>query len=400
MIRGHWLPAWGLLLLGGLGPAFALGQGADAARIEQCRQAVLACQLPDGAVVAVPYRELGRPALVEPYFAHLACCGVLAAEQIRPNAQNRAFVNGWLKWYARRQKTDRGIFVLEGKRGATGLVDVTRKAPDSIDAYAGLYLYVAGRHAQLTRTPLDPDVAAACVRMLETLESCHNQNDLFWNFPLTAKPAGVTPAEYLLDNVEVHQGLTAISGPLATAGYQKEAARAEKWATKLGHRLGDYWSPRHGYYVCMFGDRAAQTPFGKQPLHAEGLATVTALGLFNNMPLTRREALWRRFQTAYAKQLEVGYGTANYPLEEPTIERVYLAAVRAAPRVERDRHRILLRARVDALLERNSRLGTAAALTDGNPFPFCHRFGLMLIALASPEGKATPYLPGVSLSND
>ena len=378
-------------------PAVALAQRTDAQRIEQCRQAILACQLPDGAVATVAYRQAGRPALVEPYFAHLACSGILAAEQKRPNPQNRVFVAKWLKWYALRQKADGEIFVLDGTRGPNGLVNVKTKAPDSLDSYAALYLYVAGRHATLTKGKLDPDVAATCLRMLAVLDSCRSPNDLSWNFPPNAKPAGVVPAEYLLDNVEVYQGLSAISDPLAAAGHAKDAKRAGELASGLAKKLGDFWSPKDSYFVCLYGDRAAGVPFGTHPLFAEGLATVSALALFDNVPDARRQALWTKFQQAYDQKLAVGYNTSNYPLEDPTIERVHLAALRSAPKADLAKQRVLLRNRVDALLDRNGQLGQPAALADGNPFPCCHRFGLMLISLESPPDKPTPYLPVVPL---
>lgn len=378
-------------------PVMALGQSTDAQRIEQCRQAVLACQLQDGAIVTVAYREFGRHALVEPYFAHLACSGILAAEQFRPNFQNREFVAKWLKWYAMREKTDDGIFVLDGIRGPDGLANARTMTPDSFDSYAALYLYVAGKHANVTKGKLDPNVVTTCLRMLAVLESCKSPNGLFWNFPPHTKPAGVVPAEYLLDNVEVYQGLKEISAPLAAVGRVNEAKRAVELAATLANKLGEFWSPKDKYYVCMYGDRVAGVAFGEQPLRAEGLATASALSFFDNVPTARRETLWTRFQKMHSQNLAVGYNSLNYPLEDPTIERVYLAALRSAPKSDREIQLTLLRRRVDALLDRNSRLGRSGALADGKPFPYCHRFGLMLIGLVSPVGKPTPFLPTVPL---
>lgn len=375
----------------------AWGQLSDAQRFELCRQAVLTCQLRDGAVVAVPYREIGRPALVEPYFANVACSGILAAEQMRPNPQNRAFVLRWLKWYAARLKQDGGIFVLDGKRGPRGLVAVQMKAPDSLDSYAGLYLYVAGRYARVAKAKLDAEVVDACTRMLKVLETCRSPNDLFWNFPPTLAPEKVVPAEYLLDNVEVYQGLTEIVKPLRAAGRENEAAQAEGWASELAVKLGQFWSPADSYFVCMFGDRAAKTPWGAQPLYAQGVATVSALALFDNVPANHRAALWTRLQHDYAPQLNIGFNTLDFPAEDPTIERVYLAALRSASGVDRNNHLQLLRTRVDQFLARTRDLGNPAALADGNPFPYCHRFGLMMISLGSPTNQATPYLPTVPL---
>ena len=376
--------------------ASAIAQPTDARRIELCRQAILGCQLQDGAIVAVAYREVGRPALVEPYFAHLACSGLLAAEQLKPNRQNREFVAKWLKWYAIRQKSDNGIFVLEGTLGPNGLANAKTKAPDSLDAYAALYLYVAGRYASLAKEKLDSDVVDACLRMLGVLETCRSPNGLFWNFP-GQTPQGNPPAEYLLDNLECFQGLTEIVVPLKAAGYTKEAKRAQEWADVLAVRLADFWFPAEDYYVCMFGDKAALVPFGQQPLFAEGVATASALAFFDKAPAGRHQAMWNKFQAAYAQRLEIGYRTPNFPLEDPTIERVYLAALRSAPAADQAGQRKLLLTRVDELLARNRRLGDPRALADGNPFPYCHRFGLMLIALASPADKPTPYLPSVPL---
>lgn len=377
-------------------PATAQNQ-ADAQRIEQCRQAVLACQLGDGAIVAVAYRELGRPALVEPYFAHLACGGILAAEQMKPNAQNRAFIANWLKWYALRQKEDKGLFVLDGTRGPNGLVVNSKKAPDSYDSYAALYLYVAGRYAKVAKARLAPEVVAACLRMLEVLESCRSPNDLFWNFPAPVTPQGNPRTEYLLDNIEVYQGLIEIVAPLAAVGRVKESKRAEELAAKLAKKLADFWSPNHAYYVCMYGDKAAGVPFGQQPLYAEGVATASALSLLDNAPQDRQEKLWKKFQDKHGAKLAIGYATPKYSLEDPTIERVHLAALRSAPMPERSSQLTQLKKRTDELLARNNRLGDPIALADGNPFPYCHRFGIMLLALTSPEAKATPYLPSVPL---
>jgi len=385
--------ASGLSLL----PMLAQAQQPDAQRIEQCRQAVLACQLKDGAVVAVAYKEIGRPALVEPYFAHLACSGVLAAEQMKPDLKNREFVKKWLKWYALRQKEDKGLFVIEGTRGPKGLANAKTKAPDSLDSYAALYMYVAGRYAKVTKEKLDPDVIDACLRMLDVLQGCRSPNGLFWNFPGKKTPQGNPPAEYLLDNVECFQGLIEIVAPLKAAGHEKEANLAQEWADKLAEKLGDFWSPAEEYYVCMYGDKAARTPFGQQPLLAEGVATVSALALFDKAPAGRHLALWKKLQEAHSQKLAIGYNTLNFSLEDPTIERVYLAALISAPAADLDGQRKLLRKRTDELLARNGQLGNPKALADGNPFPYCHRFGLMLIALASSAGKPTPFLPSILL---
>lgn len=356
---------------------------------DKCRQAVLACQLADGSIVTVGYPDNGRPALIEPYFAHWACAGVLAAEQYKPNVANRKFVFKWLSWYARQQLADNAIHVYSGTRGAQGIENMVRVNPDSLDSYAGLYCYVAGRYANLTKTNLSPEVAACCVRMLNVLQSCRSPNGLFWNFP--PGTPGVVPAEYLLDNLEVYQGLQEIVRPLKVAGYGVEASWAAQTAAALGTKLGDFWSPTHNYYVSMYGDLAAGVPFGGQPLHAEGLATVSALAFFDSPPLTRHQTLWTRFQQAYANSLLIGYGTNNYPLEDPTIERVTMAALRAGPAQDVTLHREMLLTRANSLLMRNQQL----ANPDNNPFPYCHRFGLMIVALLSPTGQPTPYLPTV-----
>lgn len=214
---------------------------------------------------------------------------------------------------------------------------------------------------------------------------------------MSGELAPAPPAEYLLDNLECYQGLVEIIDPLRASGREKEANLAQDWANKLAVKLGDFWSPNHNFYACMYGDLAANVGFGDQPLFAEGLATASALAMFDNAPAGRHSALWKKFQDSYGKKLTIGYTTPNFPLEDPTIERVFLAALRSASAAEIAAQRELLRKRVDELLVRNSRLADPRALADGNPFPYCHRFGLMLIALASPAGKPTPYMPTVPL---
>lgn len=348
----------------------------------------------------VAFPEAGSPVLVEPYFAQIACAGVLAAHQSKPDPANLQFVEKWLTWYSQRINTEASLSVYEGVRSQAGTMASEKKhRTDSLDSYAGLFLFVAGRWLELSGKAPSAALVQASRKMLAVLQQCQSPNGFYWNFPPASAPSGVVSTEYLLDNVEVYQGLSRAGRIFTKAGDAQTAAVTDALALSLANRMGQFWYPEESYYVCMYGDKAAKIPFGRQPLAAEGLSTTAALAFFDNMPAARRSALWSKFMTKHGPALRAGFEAADFRLEEPTIERVHLAALRAAPRPDLLSLQSSLNRRLDTLLARTAEIRVPAKRNDGRPFPYCHRYGLGIIALVSQSGSASPHLPSVPVSN-
>ena len=372
----------------------------DEKRFEASRLAILNCQLADGGIAQVGYRFTGNPVSVEPYFANLACLGLLAAQAYKPNAQNLACVSRWIVWYADHQEADGTIQIVDGTRGSNGeIVNPEKKGQDSQDSYAATYLSVVNQYFKASKVKPSAKVIAACLKCMDTLKRLRDDNGFYWNF--VTPPPKVTPGQYLLDNVEVYEGLQAAYELFTSLGDKTTADKAQKRATALANQMHLFWFAKEKYFVCLFGDKAAKTPWGRQPLSAEGLATVSALAFFKNVSSGTRSTLWTRLMNTYKSQLEAGYCSTQFGVEEPDVERVYLGALTSAPAAQQTTLLTQMRTRLDQMLKRNQDLSDAGNAyqnaMQGLDYAEVSRYGISIIALLASKIPVATALPKVPL---
>jgi hypothetical protein len=396
------LPGWTWLLAALFCSAPLQAQvlsAADAALLERARTAILQGQLRDGAIPVVAYKSAGQPAYVNPYFANLACLGLLSAHDYKANAATLPYVEKWLNKFADLQEANGTIADYNGRRGANGELSLDagqnpKLAPDSNDSYAATHLTVAAEYRAAGGAPSEK-IKASCRKSFSVLQRCRDDNGFFWTFAADSASAGRLRVQYLLDNIEVHRGLVAAQALFVATGDADKANQAHLWAQILAEKLSLFWLPTQRYFVVLFADKAANISWGGQPLKAEGLATVSALAFFENLSKETRSDLWAKLFATHGAALEAGFRSADFASEDPAIERVYLAAFKAAPAAEKDALLMRLRLRATQLLNRND------LLTDsnhqGDEFPYVHRFGLLIQALLAQRGALPGELPSVSV---
>ena len=379
----------------------------DAQLVARCRQAIRDCQLADGAIAAVGYRRPGDPALIEPYFANLACLGLLSGQPDKPAAEDLACVEKWLSWYEAhevKQGAEAGtISVFDGKvapqqgnntaRGGLSL-DAKVVAPDTHDSYAATYLMVVRAYLEARRAKPTAKMLASVMRAVDLIDRCRDTNTgIYWNFDRNAVPKDRSDrvGQYLLDNIEVYQGLSA-AGKLFEAMDDKPAAsRARASAKALAEKLGEFWLPSEEYFVTLLADKAKQKPWTTHTLPREGLATVSALAFLGGQKPETMGKLWNKLWGADRTMLEGTFTGDDYVQEDPTVERVYLAALRSASVKDQADLAALLRTRTKELLVRNDRLTEEEAR--GLAYPYIHRFGMLIVALLAGSGQDLPLFP-------
>ena len=377
----------------------------DEARIAESRAAIVACHLNGGAIAAVGYRRPNDPVYIEPYFNNLACLGLLDADRYRRLATKpgtlteRDVVRQWLEFIADHQEPDGTLVRWEAERAADGSPGpLKRLIPDSHDSYAAGTLAVAAALARADAQAGGPKpsekIIAACRNALKVLQACKGESGFYWTFRRDAVPkkndAGetITNAQYTLDNLEVYQGLAAASELFAATGDQATADLAAKDAKDLASVIHRLWSPEYKFFVAMFGDRyygEKGVNWGGQPYRAEGLATVSALAFLENVALPLRSTLWERFRTDREKQINASLASAQVSDEDPTLERIYFAALRSATPERQDAWLKVVRQRADSLLARNRQLYDPAPR--GQTPAYVHRFGLIIQALIAADNS-------------
>lgn len=272
-------------------------------------------------------------------------------------------------------------------------------APDSYDSYAGTYLLAASWYAKLSGKNLSDEVIQACLSSLATLKQClgtgSNKNGVFWNFPPSNPPAGVTPGQYLADNVEAYQGISAAQIMFRQAGQPAAAATCQTIALAQADTMCHFWSPKYFSFATLFGDVAAGVPFDSQPVSAAGLSTMFAIAFFDNVRSSTRKSLWELLQKDYGAALQKGYENTDFVLEDPSIELAYLA-VNRADSIQNSIYLETLRSRIDTFSERISLISNPGDV--GLTYPQVHRFGLMIVSLLSQLSTRIGQLPTVPLN--
>ncbi|MBN8604623.1 MAG: hypothetical protein J0M26_26710 [Planctomycetes bacterium] len=372
----------------------------DQQRINRLVEAVLDCQLSDGAIPVVGYRFEGQPVLIDPYFSNLALLGVLAAHQQNPDPRIERCVARWLQWCVANQNADGTYSRVEGTLSAEtrSVANSQSRAPDSHDAYAGTFLAVVASAFSAQSHPPSPEVLLACRQSFQVIERCRDpENEFYWNFEPQQVPAGAVLAQYLLDNLEVHQGLLAAQKIFSAANDVELATQAQDRAAALAISFHKFYHPEHKYFGCMYGDVVTNVPWGKQIATSERLATVSALAFLENIDPETGGNLWNKLMQNHGKALIASFSTRKFIDEDPTVERVYFASLRAASEPEKKRLLGMVRNRSDQLLKIEKQLELPGQ--QSQPFPYVHRYGMLAQSLLANSGKLPNELPKVPLNS-
>lgn len=252
----------------------------DWAAVENALSIIRQCQMDDGMI---RMKGTGAPVWAVPYFGNLAAIALLAADRARPNPHDVARVGRWLAWYARNQEPDGTIFDREGTVAAYA----SNGKHDASDSYAATFLMAAGRHSQATGKPPPPEIAAAAAKALAAIRDVAQADGLTF-----ARPD--YPVKYLMDNIEVYQGLTEGARLFAAAGLRQEARTARAMAARVAEGLGAFRSgqePRLAYAIDARGRKSG----GLAAPYPHGLAQVFALS-WTTPPQPR---LWAEVRAAF-----------------------------------------------------------------------------------------------------
>lgn len=215
------------------GPATAQPQAENRA-VARCLDLIRGCQLPDGAIVmAVPTQGAASPVWIQPYFAAHAALALLAPNpDSKAAASDRTRVGKWLEWCAARQ--EKGGYWCDHVGTVAGYK--SNGEVDAHDSSAALFLVVVERYHRVGGK-VSPRTAAAAAASLKCLDGLTDTDGLTW-----AKPD--YKVKYLMDNVEVHAGLTAAGRFLTASGKKAEGAAAADKAEALGKALARFWEAK------------------------------------------------------------------------------------------------------------------------------------------------------------
>jgi hypothetical protein len=366
----------------------------DLSLLRSCKEAILSGQLSNGSIPLVAYTATGRPADIDHYFTHLACLGLLSAYVYEPDIRILNCISAWLNWCIDNQEIDGTWMRLQGKRGVDGsFVLVEKKFPDSHDSYAGLFLALASRYISLSKSPVSDRLVNSCKQCLMVLERCKGSNGLYWQFDLDNNPTNFA-AQYLLDNIEVHQGFVAAEDFFRAANDMATAVACQERASELAKRMHRFWYADQTYFVVLQRDVVSKVAWGIQPVSLVGLASVSALAFFENLKPKTRNLVWQKLIDTYGKKLDAGFSSDEYFYEDPTIERMYFAALKAGSITEQSKYLSLLRTRAQAFIWRNRQLEDNGLA--GLEYPRVHRYGMIIQALLAGL-KFPDELPSVPL---
>src|SRR3569833_2251556 len=282
-----------------LGAAAALaGSTARAQNQPQCLELVRrlhALQTEDGAIL-MPGKGPERDC--NPYFANLAVIGLLIGTPPSTRGEAARIARSWITWYAAHVNANG---TMDDHRGLPGALKPTGKA-DSTDSYAATFLTVVWDF--LARTGDQRPVVEIQEKLAKIAKAAL----------LTMQSSGLTNSRpdyavaYLMDNVEVWQGLDSWARTASFLKQKDAAAEARKQADSLLATIDEkLWLPQEGSYAW------AMHPSGKREggldkWYPAQMATLMAMAV---LPINERRSdlfvrMERRFQPLPAKIEDVG----------------------------------------------------------------------------------------------
>ncbi len=240
----------------------AVTQGKEWEAIEYCLGIIRKCQLDDGMI-----RMTGTSDRVwtVPYFGNFAAMALLAAHEVRPNPQDLERVERWLNWYARNQEADGTIY----DRGGTASDYKSNGKRDSTDSYAATFLMVVWRYKQACRKQVSTEIINAVKKAVIAIEAVMQADGL-----TIAKPD--YKIKYLMDNIEVYQGLTESTLLFDSVGLKDEAQKVRKMAARNADGIAKFWSEQDGHYAYAI-DMKGKLFIGLSKPYPHGLAQMFGL---------------------------------------------------------------------------------------------------------------------------
>ncbi len=253
----------------------AVPQNSSRAAIENGLEIIRKSQLTDGAL---RMSSAGNAVRLIPYFSNFAAMALLAAHEQQANPQDVERVRRWLEWYVTHQEKDGTMF------DYTGTVDsyASTGTRDSTDSYASTFLMVLWRYQQATGRPLPPDFLKAAAKALQAIED-------------VTQPDGLTitkpdyKIKYLMDNIEVYQGLVEGEKLFESAGLNREMNKSRKLAQGVAKKFPLFWSKADRTFAYA-ADMNNKLTGGFDKPYPHGLAQMFALAHCVPAP----EGLWER----------------------------------------------------------------------------------------------------------
>lgn len=244
---------------------------------EQLADQILTLQLPDGAL---RFSAVSDTVRVVPYFGNIAAMGLLATGDARYHEP----VRRWIEWYVRHQEDDGTIYDF------VGTVQNYKKSDhrDSTDSYAATFLQVLSRYVQAKGLDaLTPAMREGAGKALAAIKLSLDHDGLTW-----AKPE--YKAKYLMDNLEVCQGLNEAARLFEEMGEPQDAAEAEKILQGCIKALKTYWQPERGHFAWAKGSSGAfQVKFERW--YPDGIVHLFAMSALETPPMGLWEKLHAQF---------------------------------------------------------------------------------------------------------
>ena len=252
----------------------------DWAIIEHCLGIIRNCQLDDGMI---RMKGNGDPVWTVPYFSNFAAIALLAAYEVRPNPKDLDRVERWLTWYARNQEADGTIYDRSGSVSAYK----SNGKRDSTDSYAATFLMTAWRYKKACNKRPSDEIVNAARRAVTAIDAVMQADGL-----TIAKPD--YPIKYLMDNIEVYQGL--IEGALFfdSVDMKEEAQKARRMASRTAESLGKFWSEQDHHFANAI-DRKGKLFIGLSKPYPHGLAQLFALAHIT----PKRPGLWKEINEKF-----------------------------------------------------------------------------------------------------
>ena len=196
--------------------ALPLQGGTPGAEVKPLSEAILKHGMEDGAIRMM---STDQTVWINPYFTNLALYALLRASESAPELKEDVFhtIEKWFEWYAAHQLPDGTITDYSGyldRYESTGKFDST-------DSYAATYLVVADQYMKLSGKALSDAAADSARKAYAAMISTMDEDGLTWahaNYK----------AKYLMDNLEVNQGLNAAVDLFKRLGDSDSAADAER----------------------------------------------------------------------------------------------------------------------------------------------------------------------------
>lgn len=252
----------------------------DWAAIEHCLGIIRQCQTSDGMI---RMKGDGGPVWTVPYFSNFAAIALLAANDAKQNRQDVARAERWLIWYARHQESDGTIYDREG----TTLSYKSNGKRDATDSYAATFLMATWRYKRAIRQRPSPEITGAARKSLSAIQTVVQNDGL-----TIAKPEYAI--KYLMDNIEVYQGLMEGALFFDSVGMDKESQNTRKMAARIAESLGKYWfeqDQHFGYALDMKGKLST----GLSKSYPHGLAQLFALSYVR----PTRPRLWTKVNQTF-----------------------------------------------------------------------------------------------------